>query len=94
MTKEKLTELLQAVKRSHWNARVGVLMFRKHNPDIELVPEDYGYAIGVGRTPFPNIEGIKEGPFPVYPERQFYDARLWETPEQAAWEKEMAELGE
>jgi hypothetical protein len=85
VTYESLVSLVHAVKRSHWNAEVGVRMFLR---TAEETPEVYGYAIGVGRNPFPNIKGRKEGPFPVYPSRPFYDARLWESDEQRAWEEE------
>lgn len=92
MTKELLTELLHCVKRSHWSAVDGVRMFHKRHPEIELTPEHYGYAVGVGRTVFPNIKGLPEGPFPVYKDRPFYDARLWDTEEQRVWEAELARL--
>lgn len=88
MTYERLVSLVHAVKRSHWNAELGAAMFLRHDPTAEPAPELYGYAIGVGRNAFPNIKGKKEGPFPVYPARPFYDARLWETDEQRAWEAE------
>lgn len=29
-------------------------------------------------VPFPSIRGKKEGPFPVYPDRPYYDARFHE----------------
>jgi hypothetical protein len=29
-------------------------------------------------VPFPSIRGLKEGPFPVYPDRPYYDARFHE----------------
>jgi len=29
-------------------------------------------------VPFPSIRGKKEGPFPVYPSRAYYDARVHE----------------
>ena len=28
-------------------------------------------------VPFPSIRGRKEGPFPVYPDRPYLDARFW-----------------
>jgi hypothetical protein len=54
-----------------------------------LTPEAYGYAVCTGRTPFPSIKGLKEGPFPVFVDRPWYDYRLWHTPEQREWEAEM-----
>ena len=93
MTKNETSGLLEAVKRSHYNAEIGVKMFLKRNPHLEPTPEMYALAIGVGRTPFPNIKGLPEGPFPVYKNRPYFDARLWHSSEQEAWEKEAAEFG-
>lgn len=92
MTTVQLSALLSCVKRSHWNAEIGVKMFAKRHPEVELTPDVYGYAIGVGRTPFPNIIGLPEGPFPKYKDRPWYDARLWESEEQQEWEREMANI--
>ena len=92
MTPQKLGALLHAVKRSHWDPVVGMRMFRKHHPEVEVTPADYGYAVGVGRTVFPSIKGLPEGPFPVYPSRPFWDERLWNTDEQREWESECRAL--
>lgn len=92
MTKDETSALLHAVKRSHWNAEIGMKMFLKRHPHLEPTPEMYGCAVGVGRTPFPNIKGLPEGPFPVYKDRPWLDCRLWESDEQRAWEEELKTL--
>lgn len=92
LNKEQQTALVHAVKRSRWNAEIGVRMFLKRNPTLSPTPEMYALAVGAGRTPFPNIKGLPEGPFPVYKDRPYFDARMWETEEQAQWDKEVADL--
>lgn len=92
MKKDDVNALCMSVKRSHWNPIIGVKMFAKHHPEVEITPEVYAIAIGVGRTPWPNIQGLPEGPFPVYKNRPFWDERLWNTPQQRAWEAETNEL--
>lgn len=92
MTKDETSALLHAVKRSHFNPEVGMQMFLRRHPHLEPMPEMYGLAICVGRTPFPNIVGLPEGPFPEDKSRPWHDARMWNRPEQAEWEKEMSEL--
>lgn len=87
-----MNALLQAVKRSHWDPIIGVKMFSRRHPNIEIGPEVWGLVVGVGRIPFVSIKGLPEGPFPVYKERPWYDSRLWDTDEQRAWEAEMATL--
>lgn len=67
-------------------------MFLKRHPHLEPTPEMYGLAICVGRTPFPNIVGLPEGPFPEDKSRPWHDARMLNHPDQIVWEKEMAEL--
>jgi hypothetical protein len=89
MTKDEINGLCQAVKRSHWDPIIGVKMFSRHNPSFSPSPEAYGIAIGVGRTPFPNLKGLPEGPFPVDKARPYWDARLWLSEEQKQWEEEM-----
>ena len=92
MTKGEMNALFESVKRCHWDPILGVKMFSKHHPHVPITPEVYGLAIGVGRTPFPNIKGLPEGPFPVYKDRPLYDARLWESDEQRQWEADMRAL--
>ena len=92
MTTAETSALLHAVKRSKWNAEVGMKMFLRKHPHLEPTPEMYGLAICVGRTPFPNIVGLPEGPFPEDKSRPWHDARMWNRPEQEAWEKEIQEL--
>lgn len=92
MTKDEVSALLHAVKRSHWNPEIGMKMFLKRHPHLTPTPEMYGLAICVGRTPFPNIKGLPEGPFPVDKARPWWDARMWQDDDQKQWEMEMAEL--
>jgi hypothetical protein len=92
VTAPELSALLHAVKRSHWNPEVGMKMFLRHHTHLEPTPEMYGYAICVGRTPFPNIVGLPEGPYPEDKKRPWHDTRMWNRPEQAEWEREMREL--
>lgn len=92
MTKDEINALCHAVKRSHWNPIIGVKMYMKRNPTVEITPEHYAIAIGVGRTPFVSIKGLPEGPFPVYKNHPWFDARLWDSPEQREWENEMGTL--
>jgi hypothetical protein len=84
--------LLDAVKRCRGDAVRGLAMYCKRNNVTVVTPEMRGYAVGVGRTPFPNIKGLPEGPFPVYKDRPWYDARRWETDEQRAWDAEVEAL--
>ena len=67
-------------------------MFLQRNPDVAAEPAMYGVAICVGRTPFPNIEGLKEGPFPEDKARPWNDTRYRNSPAQAEWDREMADL--
>ena len=92
MTAPELSALLHAVKQSHWDPVIGVQMFHRRHPDVPLTPEVYGLAICVGRTPFPNIVGLPEGPFPEDKSRPWHDARMWRREEQKAWEAEMENL--
>ena len=93
MTRNEEVELVHAVKRSWWSASIGMLMFLRKHSHLNPTPEMYALAVGVGRTPFPNIVGLPEGPFPVYKDRPFYDARLRESASQKEWDAEIAELG-
>lgn len=92
MTKDETSALLHAVKRSHWDPEIGMRLFLKMHPHLEPTPEMYGLAICVGRTPFPNIKGLPEGPFPVDKQRPWWDARMWQDDDQTQWEAEMKEL--
>lgn len=92
LTKDEMSALVHAVKRSHWSANVGMRMFLRRHPTLEPTPEMYALAVGVGRNPFPNIQGLPEGPFPVYKDRPWLDVRLWDSDEQRAWEAEIATL--
>ena len=84
--------IISAVKRSHWNAEIGMRLYLKRNPDVVPEPAMYGVSICVGRTPFPNIEGLKEGPFPEDKAHPWRDSRYRNSRAQAEWDREMAEL--
>lgn len=92
MTDAQMGAIIQAVKRSRWDAEVGMRMYLKRNPDVMPEPAMYGVAICVGRTPFPNIEGLKEGPFPEDKSRPWHDTRYRNSDDQRAWDREMAAL--
>ena len=92
LTQAEVGGLLSSVKRCRWNPELGMKMFLKHHPHIAPTPALYGLAISVGRVPFPNIEGIKEGPFPEDKSRPWNDSRLWNSESQKAWDAEVAEL--
>jgi hypothetical protein len=92
MTSVEIGSLLDAVKRSHGNVQDGVRMFCKRNAGFAMTPEAYGYAVGFGRTVFPSIKGLVEGPFPVYKKRPWFDARMWESEDQQAWDAELKAL--
>lgn len=92
MTPAETSALIAAVKKSHWNPEIGMRLFLIDHPHLIGTSEMYALAVGVGRTPFPNIIGLPEGPFPEDKSRPWHDARLWARPEQAEWEKRMAEL--
>lgn len=50
------------------------------NPDV--APEEGRSMASMSHgVPFPSIRGRKEGPFPVYPERPYFDARAHEGAE-------------
>lgn len=67
-------------------------MFLKRHQHLEPTPEMYGLAICVGRTPFPNIRGLPEGPFPENKAAPWNDSRMWNDDEQKLWEKEISQL--
>jgi hypothetical protein len=92
LTKHEMSALLHAVKRSHWNPRIGVALFLQDHLHIEPTPDIYALAVGVGRTPFPNIKGLPEGPFPLRKEAPWWDGRMWQSPEQSLWERRMEAL--
>jgi hypothetical protein len=92
MTDAQQGDIITAVKRSHWNPEIGMRMYLKRHPEVVPEPIMYAVAVGVGRTPFPNILGLKEGPFPEDKARPWHDTRYWRTAEQMEWEKGMAEL--
>lgn len=92
LTQAEYGGLLSSVKRCHYNAEIGMRMFLIHHPHIKPTPAMYGLAISVGRTPFPSIQGLVEGPFPEDKSRPWNDSRLWNSPEQKAWEAQVSEL--
>lgn len=92
MTKDEESALIAAVKKSHYNPEIGMRLFLIHHPHLTPTSEMYGLAICVGRTPFPNIVGLPEGPFPEDKSRPWHDSRMWSRPEQAEWEAEMEKL--
>ncbi len=52
----------------------------KANPLVN-VEEARSMASMAHGVPFPSIRGLKEGPFPVYQDRPYYDARFFEGAE-------------
>ncbi len=82
MTPPQIGSLLKAVKRCRWDPVRGVEMFARRNPNVPLTPEVYGYAVAVGRTPYPEDK-----------RRPWHDTRMWQGPEQKAWQEDEAKLG-
>lgn len=80
MTKEEKNSLAFAVRLAHGYccdlSQVLTKWLAEH-PDVEP-KEARGFISMSHGVPFPSIRGKKEGPFPVYPDRAYYDARVHE----------------
>lgn len=48
------------------------------HPDVDVKEARSFISMSHG-VPFPSIRGKVEGPFPIYPERPYYDARVHES---------------
>lgn len=80
MTKEDAGSLGTAVRRSHgYCLDQGDLLTNWLEDHPNVAPEEARSLIMMCHgVPFPSIRGKKEGPFPVYPDRPYYDARFHE----------------
>jgi len=81
MTSVQIGSLCSEIRRAHgYCADVsGVLTkWLADNPGVS-VEEARAVASMSHGVPWPSIRGKKEGPFPVYPDRPYYDARFHEN---------------
>jgi hypothetical protein len=72
--------LASAIRRVHGyclESSDALTEWLKANPTV--VPAEARSMASMSHgVPFPSIRGLKEGPFPVYPERPYFDARFHE----------------
>lgn len=83
MTKDDAGNLGTEVRRSHGNCLDGGDLLRLWmDSHREVAPEEARSVMSMAHgVPWPSIRGRKEGPFPVYPERPYFDARFHEGTE-------------
>ena len=80
MTHDQKNSLAFAVRLSHGYCMDSADVLTKwlaDHPDVD-VQEARSFMSMCHGVPFPSIRGRKEGPFPVYPDRPYYDARVFE----------------